>query len=106
MHIVIPINQIVKIVQIADGVSIQSEDANKFIYIPKDIENYEEVICKLNAFKPIEVSSLMSIRTPADYALRQNTGCGSVLKRLLLGITIGFGILIALFLFLILFSWQ
>ncbi len=107
MDIVIPINQLVKIVQIADGVSIQSEDANKFIYIPKDIENYEEVICKLNAFKPIEVSSLMSIRTPSEYALRQSTEPGSRLKRLLLGTAIGFGIITVLFLSLIiLLAWM
>lgn len=97
MDIVIPINQIVKIVQIADGISIQSEYENKFIYIPKDIENYEEVLCKLNALKPIVVSPLTSVRTPSDYALRQNARHGSALKRLSLGIAVGLGILIVLF---------
>lgn len=103
---IIPINQIVKIVQIADGVSIQSEQANIWIYIPNDIENYEELISKLNTLNPIEVSPLMSVRVPSDNAFRQSVRPGSALRRLLLGIAIGFGILTALFLLLIvLLSW-
>ncbi|KAF5071964.1 hypothetical protein DSECCO2_206310 [anaerobic digester metagenome] len=98
---IIPINQIVKIVQIADGVSIQSEEANKFLYIPNNIENYEEVLGKLNSLKPIEVSSLMSVRIPSEYTIQQHIKHGSALKRLFLVIGVGFGILILLFLLLI-----
>lgn len=98
---IIPINQIVKIVQIADGVSIQSEEANKFLYIPNDIENYEEVLSKLNSLRSIEVSSLMSIRIPSEYTIRQQIVPGSALKRLSLVIGAGFGILIFLFLLIV-----
>lgn len=98
---IIPINQIVKIVQIADGVSIQSEEANKFLYIPNNIENYEEVLGKLNCLKPIEVSSLMSVRIPSEYTIRQHIKHGSALKRLFLVIGVGFGIVLILFLLVI-----
>jgi hypothetical protein len=98
---IIPTNKIVKIVQVADGVSIQSEEANKFLYIPKNIENYEEVLSKLNSLKPIEVSSLMSLRIPSEYTIQQHIKHGSALKRLFLAIGVVLGVLLILFLLLI-----
>ena len=100
-EVIISIDQIERVAQVTGGVSIQTDDPQKFIFVPSDIENYEELTSNLNTYRPIEVSPITSVRMSPEYTLKQHIKPGTALKKLFIGIGIGFGVLLSFFLLII-----
>lgn len=64
-QIEIDFNEITKITQVNGGISIETSNPKRFVYIPDIIDNYDEFIINLNPIKSIKVNSK---RIPPEYA--------------------------------------
>ncbi|MCR8630867.1 hypothetical protein [Paenibacillus radicis (ex Xue et al. 2023)] len=80
----IQIKEITRIIQLAGGVSIQSDDPQKFIFVPEALEEYQDLLIRLNKIVPIEVSPIVSVAVPAGYAIKQQVQSGDLLKKWLI----------------------
>jgi Ca2+/Na+ antiporter len=83
--------EISRIIQVTGGISIQTEDPHAFIFIPSDLNNYEELFNKLNKLYAIEVSPIISVKVHSEYAIKQHNQPRTILKKLLIGIGMKFG---------------
>jgi hypothetical protein len=70
-----------------------------FLTLPLD--NYDELFNKLNKLYAIEVSPIISVKVHSEYAIKQHNQPRTILKKLLIGIGIKFGVFILFFLLVI-----
>ncbi|MFD2614973.1 hypothetical protein [Paenibacillus gansuensis] len=76
-------SEITRIVQVAGGVSIQTGDPQRFLFVSSELEEYPGFLGRLNAIHVIEVSTLPSMEVPSMYTITQHRKPAGVLKILL-----------------------
>lgn len=87
-------NEINKIAEISSGLAIQTVDNQKYLFIPKAIENYKEIKNELLNILPIELSPVNIASVPNEFTIKQHNRKRSIINKLLIRFTIYIGLFI------------